>query len=353
MKKIFFGLTLGIMFFLVSSSVQAAYTPMSGDIIKIASGSALYYVDDYSVRHLFPNSATFWTWYTGSWSDQKIKTISPVDFESLTSGKNITARPGVRLIQFDNSSKVFALTSGAVLCEVRALYGDNWKSQVITIQSSFENDYIKDSTCSIISTSKYPDGSIIQYVGSKDVWYIEGGKKRLFSGTSFAANGLREEYIIKNVPVSIAYTSGTKIVGVELGLKVGSIVNSSSNPSSSSSGIDLAVTDIVFPAGKVYLGSIIDIGVVIKNLGANLTSGKGIRGTVLTAQNWTTDLISHVDFPSATNPLKTNQTFTINYRGKFTAIGDKTVTFKVDEGNELAESNENNNSFSEKVSVIK
>ena len=347
------GLAFMALCLLAVHTAQAVYVPMSGDIIKLANRPALYYIDDYNARHLFPNSATFWTWYIGIWKDQKIKVVPQVDFDNLDVGKNVTARPGTGLVQFDNANKVYALTPGAVLCEVRALYGDNWQSYVIPIQDSFESDYFKNSACNIISTSKYPDGSIIQYAGAKDIWYISGGKKRQFTGNSFIANNFKDSYVIKNVPATISYSAGPSISGSEAGFTVGPTVNISSNPnnSSASSSVDLAVMDIITPTSKIYKGNVIDVQVVVKNLGANLTSGKGLDGAVLTATDWVTDNISHADFPSTVSPFKTGQLFTIDYRGRFLNIGDKTITVKMDTGGELVESNENNNTFSKKITV--
>lgn len=349
MKKIFFSLMLGVFCLLISHNAQAAYTPMSGDVVKLSNSPAMYYIDDYNTRHLFPNAVTYWSWHNGTWKDQNIKVISQDDFDSLSNGNNVTARPGTGLIQFDNSSKVFALMPGAILCEARALYGDNWKSRVIPIQSSFENDYYKNSACTIISSSKYPDGSIIQYVGSKEIWYIEGGKKRLFSGTSFAANEFKDSHIIKNAPTSIAYTTGAKITGIEPGFGVGSVVNASTNPIAGN--YDLSISSIVLPTTKIYSGSVVDIQVVVKNLGANLTSEKGLRSTIFSGTNWTTNSITMPGLPSVSNPLLTNQTFTITYRGKFTSAGSKTLKATTDEGLEIKEINENNNSLSKSVTV--
>jgi hypothetical protein len=60
-KKIFFGLMLCAFCLLVSHNAQAAYTPMSGDVVKLSNSPAMYYIDDYSTRHLFPNAVTYWS----------------------------------------------------------------------------------------------------------------------------------------------------------------------------------------------------------------------------------------------------------------------------------------------------
>jgi len=140
-----------------TTSVSAAYTPLAADLVKTATDPAVYYIGDDGKRHLYVNSVTFWTWYTGSWSDLKydgvsktLKTITQTDFDSLDSGSNITARPGVRLIKFQNSPKNYMVSATAQLALIPdtataiSMFGSNWATKVITIQNGFENDYTKD-----------------------------------------------------------------------------------------------------------------------------------------------------------------------------------------------------------------
>jgi hypothetical protein len=137
--------------------VSAAYTPSTGDLIKTDADSAVYYIDTDNKRHLFVNSVTFWSWYTGSWSNiryndtpKTIRIISQSDFDNIEVGSNITARPGVKIIKFPNSPKMYSVISNHRLASIdntdiaKSLYGDNWNSKVITIQNGFENDYTKN-----------------------------------------------------------------------------------------------------------------------------------------------------------------------------------------------------------------
>ncbi len=136
---------------------SAAYIPTTGDLIKTSTDSAVYYIDTDNKRHLFVNSVTFWTWYTGSWASIKfdgasknLVTISQADFDNIDNGNNITARPGVRLIKFQNSSKTYAVSANSQLALIpdtataESIFGSNWATKVITIQNGFENDYTKD-----------------------------------------------------------------------------------------------------------------------------------------------------------------------------------------------------------------
>src|SRR3989339_1500123 len=178
MKKIICLLFLISVFFLAGEVRAEVYSPMAGDLIKTAKYPAIYIIDDNLKRHLFSNEVTFWTWYSGGWSAQNIKVITQAEFDSFDADTNVKVRPGANLIQFDNSNKIYAVTPGGVLCETRALYGENWQTRVIKIQSSFETDYVKDNACIITSDGKYPDGTLIQYAKSTDVYLIDTGKKR-------------------------------------------------------------------------------------------------------------------------------------------------------------------------------
>lgn len=142
-----------------------------GDLIKTAKDSAVYYIDARGKRNLFVNGVTFWTWYSGNWSDitykgakKTIKVIIQSDFDGLAEGKHITVNPGAKLIKFQNSPRVYAVTKGKILQEVvksggddsvaKALYGNKYKDKLITIQNGFEGDYTRGDI--LTTTSPVP-----------------------------------------------------------------------------------------------------------------------------------------------------------------------------------------------------
>jgi hypothetical protein len=163
--KIFFVaiiLGLGILGLYNVSQVSAAYTPIAGDIIKTPSNPAVYYIGTDTKRHLYVNEATFWTWHTGSWSKiqsegkvKSVKIISQEEFDTISSGTNITARPGSGLIKFENSPQLYQVTDHGKLtllpdtATAQQLFGTNWNSRVIAIQAGFEGNYTKNTTPNI------------------------------------------------------------------------------------------------------------------------------------------------------------------------------------------------------------
>lgn len=195
-----------------ASDSEIRKTFFKGRLVKTKDSSAVYHVGADGKRRLFVNEVTFWSWRTGPWSNQTVDIISQAEFDALPVGKNITARPGAKLIKFDNSNKVYAVTSDDKLCYVSAGYGEDWRNKIITIQSSFENDYVRSSACDVISSnSKYPDGTLIQYKNSTVIYYIENGKKRSVSSTVFAANAFKKADVITDVSTSIYYSTGNAL----------------------------------------------------------------------------------------------------------------------------------------------
>ncbi|HNP75015.1 MAG TPA: hypothetical protein PKL09_01475 [bacterium] len=196
----------------------AAYSPSAGDKIKTANNPAVYYIDSEGKRHLFSNEVTYWTWYSGTWANQGIKTISQDDFDNLGIGNNVTARPGVSLIKFENSPKAYAVTPGAIIrhledeAAAKALYGDNWLKKIITIQNAFETNYVKGDA--LTASSDMPDGSLVKYEGSEDIYYIEDGEKRLVTDDAFVANNFKDSAVV-TIPTTMTFDTGSSITGEE------------------------------------------------------------------------------------------------------------------------------------------
>jgi len=353
MKKVLFILTAALLVtgLMGSRPAQAAYTPMAGDLVKNGKSPAVYIVDDDLKRHLFSNEATFWTWYSGGWAAQKVKVISQDDFDVLDSGANVTARPGANLIQFDNSNKVYAVTPGRIICEVRALYGGAWQARSIMIQSSFETDYIKDTSCTVTSDSLYPNGSLIQYTGDKNIYLIDGGKKRLVSATGMTANNFHTTAVVANVPKSMVFAANSKSVSdYDYSLSI----LATFEPQSTTGGTtlpDLTITDITFPSAQTAVNQTIQIQLVIKNLGGNLTSSQGLSNISFVGTDFMITNISHPAYPSTIKPLATGQDFTVTYSGRFVASGQKSFTAQVNYPLQLTESNTTNNAFSKGITV--
>lgn len=106
---------------------------------------AVYYVGKDGKRHGFPNSKVFFTWYTDFGT---VQTITASDMSAIPLGKNVTYRPGTRMVKFMTLNKVYTVSKGGVLRWVAsepvavALYGEAWAKQIDDIPDTFYTDYI-------------------------------------------------------------------------------------------------------------------------------------------------------------------------------------------------------------------
>ncbi len=238
---------------------SAAYSPSAGDLVKTASNPAVYYIDSEGARHLFSNEVTYWTWYSGTWATQGIKTISQDDFDDLELGGNVTARPGVKLIKFENSPKAYAVTPGAIIrnledeAAAKALYGDNWYKNIITIQNAFETNYVKGDA--LTSSSVMPDGSLVKYEGSEDIYYIEDGKKRLVTDDAFVANSFKDSAVI-TIATSMTFDSGSSITGEEAELSTVAGPESSTPTTPSGTSLSVSLASDTPASGLAVIGAI-------------------------------------------------------------------------------------------------
>jgi hypothetical protein len=105
---------------------------------------AVYYVGKDGKRHAFANSKVFFTWYANF---NEVETISSAAMSMYPLGKNVTYRPGVRLVKFATLSNVYAVSKGGVLrwltteTAANSIYGANWNTKVDDIADSFYGDY--------------------------------------------------------------------------------------------------------------------------------------------------------------------------------------------------------------------
>jgi hypothetical protein len=120
-----------------------AATVTSGSLIK-ASGPAVYYYGTDGKRYVFPNEATFKTWYADF---STVKTISDAELAAILIGGNVTYRPGVRLVKVTTDPKVYAVDAGGTLRHVASeavaigLYGSAWAKSVDDVPDPFFVNY--------------------------------------------------------------------------------------------------------------------------------------------------------------------------------------------------------------------
>ncbi len=179
-----------------SLTANAAEALEDGKLYKRADLTTVYYVQD-GGRYVFPNSATFLSWY-GDFDSPSITTVSADSLAAVPLVDNITLRPGTWFGKITSDEKVYAITPGGVLRWVKtgedgdALYGENWLSgRLVDIPDGFFPNYTIGED--LTSADGLPDGSYVK--DGDDYYYMEDGKKRMVDSAAMAGNGFMSVHV--------------------------------------------------------------------------------------------------------------------------------------------------------------
>lgn len=127
--------------------------PQPGNLVKLECPEnaaadhpckAVYYYGADGKRHAFPNEKVYFTWFADFGS---VTSVSAAALGGMPLGKNVTYRPGVRMVKFTTLDKVYAVGSGGVLRWVtsedvaRSLYGNDWNAKIDDIPDTFYANY--------------------------------------------------------------------------------------------------------------------------------------------------------------------------------------------------------------------
>ncbi|MFA5133743.1 MAG: hypothetical protein WC459_02995 [Patescibacteria group bacterium] len=135
---------------------KAQTTLVSGDLIKIAGNSAVYYYGASGKRYVFPNEKTYKSWYANF---SGVKTITATELAAIQIGGNVTYRPGVKMIKIQSDPKVYAISKGSTLRWIQtealavSLYGSDWNKKIDDLSDAFFTNYKTGST--ITAASNY------------------------------------------------------------------------------------------------------------------------------------------------------------------------------------------------------
>ena len=138
--------------FVVIHSADAATIPISqlksGDLIRGASFSSVYYFGEDGFRYVFPNDKIYFTWYADF---SKVKWISDTDMTKIQIGGNVTYRPGSKMIKINSDPNVYAISKNGTLRTIasetvaKELYGTTWNKQIDDLPDGFFSNYKKGS----------------------------------------------------------------------------------------------------------------------------------------------------------------------------------------------------------------
>ncbi len=134
------------------------------DLYRLSGGSTVYYLDANGVRHAFPDSNAYASWY--GVSGAKPITISRDFLAKYPLGKNITLRPGSQLVKVPTAPEVYAVEQGGLLRPIadesvaKEIYGADWSRRVVDIPEVFFDDYTVGAP---LENSDYLPNDILVY----------------------------------------------------------------------------------------------------------------------------------------------------------------------------------------------
>ncbi len=120
-------------------------------------GPAIYWYAADGRRYVFPNVATFQSWFPTTGECPVIRRVSNVDLASILIGGNVTVRPGTRLVKITTDPRVYAITRGGVLHWIQsealasAVYGTNWRRELLDVPDSFFVNYSVGTSIDAVS----------------------------------------------------------------------------------------------------------------------------------------------------------------------------------------------------------
>ena len=141
-----------------TTTVTTPVVPVStglipGTLVKLACGldadvndpcKAVYYIGRDGKRHSFPNARVFFTWYNNF---DTVTIITADMMRNTPIGKNVTYRPGLRLVKFTSVNRVYAVSASLGLRWVTTeslainLFGSDWNTKIDDIDDTFYANY--------------------------------------------------------------------------------------------------------------------------------------------------------------------------------------------------------------------
>ena len=115
----------------------------AGTLVK-GSTAAVYYYNSDGKRYVFPDAATYQSWYDDFHS---VQTVSDSQLAAMPVGGLVTYRPGTKLVKITTDPKVYAVTKGGILrwltseTVAAALYGNDWSREVVDVPDTFFVSY--------------------------------------------------------------------------------------------------------------------------------------------------------------------------------------------------------------------
>ena len=123
--------------FVVGSVRAVEY--VGGELIKIQSSDAVYYVGTDLKRYVFSNERIYKTWYQNF---DKVQAVTSEELNSVPLAGVVTYRPGTRMVKIPDDPKVYAIGKNGLARHITTedvatvLYGTDWIKKVDDLPAS-------------------------------------------------------------------------------------------------------------------------------------------------------------------------------------------------------------------------
>jgi len=212
MKKPFFAiLTLALLLQFAPLQVSAVGTP--GTLIKCPGNTAVYYLDDFNKRWVFPNQQTYNTWYADF---STVLTVSCNEIAGMAIGGMINYQPGTRMLKSQTSPTVYVVEQHGKLRAIQTqdqaewIYGPHWRDRIDDISDAFISSYKFGDP---LALNEYPEGTILWNKQSALHYYIQTQRARLLE-PGLITHALADNAIVVNDPFEFAI-EGQQMSGAE------------------------------------------------------------------------------------------------------------------------------------------
>ena len=207
-------MTLSVIAMSGLTAPTASAAASAGDLIKMEGLSSVYYLGDDGKRYVFPNEATYFSWFADF---SGVVTIPAAELQSYPLGGNVVIRPGTVLVKITTDPSVYAVEPNGVLRKIQteaqaaSLYGTNWNKRIVDLADSFFTNYTIGTP---LPEGQIPVGSLVKNPNNPTVYYYNGTNYRsIASEAAMAANRFWFKYVLT---VSNTLTAGgTDITGME------------------------------------------------------------------------------------------------------------------------------------------
>jgi len=399
--KILFLSIFSLSLIISPSGVKADNSYAPGSLLKIkgVKGAAVYQVGEDGKKYVYPDQNTYNTWHDDF---SGVREVALSELDKIVDGGTVTFQPGTKLITHRNTARVYAVGEDGELVHIpdettaREFYGNEWYKLVSDIDPGlFAVSYkIRQGD---LADDNLPEGSVVQEGETGDYFLIEDGQRRKIMQEALKLRNMERKNIIRVNRLSDLYDDGDSVeeeddiedfnIGngsekiiichkpglVDRTIRVsvralkahldhgdtrGACTSDDEDDNNDNTLPDITVSDITLEPSSPIVNATTTIRVHVKNSGnLALTDTKGILNGSNSFEDFITlpepgALPSSIPTTSEDNPLEPGDEVYIEWTGYFSSAGEKTLTMTVDNANELEESDETNNTYTENVTVL-